>query len=49
MTKQFDTEKCKEYIDRIFDEKVIPEISKFIEIPNTSKSFDSEWATNGLL
>jgi hypothetical protein len=33
----------------MFDDVVIPELAKFIEIPNTSKSFDPEWATNGLL
>lgn len=40
MSAEFCPEKCKEYVNKMFDDVVIPELSKFIEIPNTSKSFD---------
>jgi len=49
MTKKIDSEKCKEFVNKVFDEKVIPSLSRFIEIPNSSKDYDPEWATNGLL
>lgn len=30
MTKNFDIDKCKEFVNKVFDEKVIPGISQFI-------------------
>jgi len=31
------------------DEQIIPALKEFIEIPNLSRTYDKEWATNGLL
>lgn len=45
----FDVARSKEYITKIFDESVIPSLVEFIKIPNLSRGFDPEWATNGLL
>lgn len=44
-----DTTQCKEFIEKNFTESVIQSISEYIKIPNLSRGFDSEWATNGLL
>jgi hypothetical protein len=46
---KYDVQKGKEFIAKIFDESVIPSLSEFIKIPNLSRAFDPEWATNGLL
>jgi hypothetical protein len=46
---KFDVNKSKEFITKIFDESLIPSLSEFIKIPNLSRGFDKEWATNGLL
>lgn len=45
----FNAEKCKEFVNKKFDESVIKSLSDFVAIPNLSKSFDKEWASNGLL
>lgn len=49
MEKGLNENACKEYINKIFDDTVIPSLCKYIEIPNLSKNFDPDWATNGLL
>ena len=36
-------------IDVLWDDSVVPALSKFIEIPSQSPLFDPEWETNGLL
>ena len=36
-------------IDGLWDDSVVPALSKFIEIPSQSPLFDPEWETNGLL
>lgn len=46
---KYDTKKGRDYITKVFDESLIPSLVKFIEIPNLSRGFDPEWATNGLL
>lgn len=45
----YDVERGKQFISKIFDESVIPSLSQFITIPNLSRGFDPQWATNGLL
>ena len=49
MTKPFDIERCKQYVNKVFDETIIKELSDFIAIPNLSKAYDKDFATNGLL
>lgn len=45
----FDKEKAFEYIKNIFWGSYIPSLSEFVAIPNTSRLYDPEWNTNGLL
>ncbi len=33
----------------MYDTKAIPSLEEYIKIPNLSRAFDKEWATNGLL
>lgn len=35
-------------LEKLLREKALPALQKFIEIPNLSRAFDPEWATNGL-
>lgn len=44
-----DTSKLKDFIYSEFDKNAIPHIEDYIRIPNLSRSYDPEWATNGLL
>lgn len=46
---KYDAKKGTNFITKIFDDSLIPSLVKFIEIPNLSRGFDTEWATNGLL
>ena len=38
----------EQWLKKKIKSTLIPSISEFIKIPNQSRSFDSEWATNGL-
>src|SRR5919109_5661154 len=40
-------QQAKQYIDRFWDDEVIPTISRYIEIPNESPEFDPKWRENG--
>lgn len=39
----------KESISEEWDKSVVPAISAYIEVPNQSPHYDTEWATNGLM
>lgn len=49
MQPSWDIEKGKEFVHTVFYDSVVPSLEEFIKIPNLSRAFDSEWATNGLL
>ena len=38
----------KKWLHDAMEEKLIPAITDFIKIPNQSRSYDKDWATNGL-
>jgi len=42
-------QKLASFIEEQFDKNALPALQDFIRIPNLSKMFDQEWATNGLL
>lgn len=42
-----DYSKSTEYINKEFDENVLPTLIDYIKIDNLSPAFDPEWATNG--
>lgn len=49
MQSKLDLKVLEERVNQEIDDNVIPNLMKFIEIPNLSRQFDSNWATNGLL
>ena len=42
-----DPSAAKSFIDRVWDEEVIPELTRYIRIPNKSPAFDPDWAAHG--
>ncbi|GAM21119.1 hypothetical protein SAMD00019534_042940 [Acytostelium subglobosum LB1] len=42
-----DIKKVTEFSNNAWENTIIPTLSKYIEIPNQSPLYDSEWATNG--
>lgn len=38
-----------EYINKIWDDSIIPELQKYIAIPNKSPHFDHDWKKNGYM
>ena len=49
MQKHYTHEACINLIQEKFDKSALPSIMEYIKIPNLSRNFDPEWATNGLL
>ncbi len=35
------------FIDRLWDEDIVPTLTDYIRIPNKSPMFDPEWASHG--
>ena len=44
-----DVAAAKAFIGRVWDEEVIPELTRYIAIPNKSPSFDPDWAEHGYM
>jgi len=42
-----DIEKVKAFSNKAWDDEIIPNLSKYVEIPNQSPVYDKDWATNG--
>ncbi|NIA26949.1 MAG: M20/M25/M40 family metallo-hydrolase [Desulfobulbaceae bacterium] len=42
-----DNNKTAGFVNDVWDESIIPEISEYIKIPNKSPSFDPDWEANG--
>ncbi|MEJ0065145.1 MAG: hypothetical protein WDM85_06610 [Caulobacteraceae bacterium] len=38
---------AKAFIDALWDAEVIPELTRYIRIPNKSPAFDPDWAAHG--
>lgn len=45
----FDKDSINTFIDKTFWQSYVPSLQQFIAIPNTSRLYDPEWYTNGLL
>jgi acetylornithine deacetylase/succinyl-diaminopimelate desuccinylase-like protein len=45
--KELDLEETKQFVEKKWDESIIPALFKFIEIPNQSPFFDPDWAASG--
>ena len=44
-----DKKSLKNYINKIFNSTLLPNLMNFIRIPNTSREFDEKWKENNLL
>lgn len=49
MESKFDPKICEELVEEYFTQSALPSLEEYIKIPNLSRAFDKEWATNGLL
>ncbi len=41
------TQQLKQYIDRVWDDSIVPTLCDYIRIPNKSQNFDPQWAEHG--
>lgn len=44
-----DCKRLSEYINRQWDEEILPSLCDYVTIPNKSPHFDSEWEANGFM
>lgn len=42
-----DKQRTSEFVDRAWDESIVPAITEYIRIPNKSPAFDKEWKKHG--
>ena len=49
MDNSFNSDDCIKFVEEYFTSSALPSLEEYITIPNLSRSFDAEWATNGLL
>lgn len=42
-----DHQHTREFVDRFWEEQILPTLSRYIEIPNQSPVFDPQWRQNG--
>ena len=43
------TTQIRQYVDTIWDDEIVPTLVRYVEIPNKSPAFDSEWEKNGYM
>ena len=44
-----DTRRIKTFIDRMWDDEIVPQLVEYIKIPNKSPMFDPQWAEHGYM
>ena len=44
-----DNKKTAEFVGKMWDDEIIPEISEYIKVPNKSPHFDPDWEKNGYI
>jgi acetylornithine deacetylase/succinyl-diaminopimelate desuccinylase-like protein len=44
-----DNKQAADFINAMWDDEIIPEISEYIKIPNKSPHFDPDWEKNGYM
>ena len=44
-----DTKKATDFVGKLWDSSIIPEISEYIKVPNKSPIFDPEWEQHGYM
>ena len=42
-----DAAAARAFIERVWDEEIVPELTDYIRIPNKSPAFDPDWAAHG--
>jgi len=43
------SDRLKQYVEDNYESKVIPALIEYIKIDNLSRTYDTEWNTNGKL
>jgi acetylornithine deacetylase/succinyl-diaminopimelate desuccinylase-like protein len=49
MGRMLDAGKLAHFVDRCWDEAIVPTLVEYIKIPNKSPSFDPDWAAHGYM
>ena len=44
-----DIQKTREFVNRTWDDSIIPELCEYIKVPNKSPAFDPEWEAHGYM
>lgn len=44
-----DTRRIAQYVDRCWDDQIVPQLVDYIRIPNKSPMFDPDWVANGYM
>ncbi|MGI9220119.1 MAG: M20 family metallopeptidase [Woeseiaceae bacterium] len=44
-----DNKKTEEFVNQVWDESIIPELSAYIKVPNKSPMFDPDWEKHGYM
>jgi len=44
-----DIKKTADFVNQLWDDEIIPEISEYIKVPNKSPMFDPEWESHGYM
>lgn len=44
-----DSAAAKTFIDRMWDDEIIPQLTEYVRIPNKSPAFDPEWQAHGFM
>ncbi len=44
-----DTRKISRFVDKMWDDSIIPELCEYIKIPNKSPAFDADWEKHGYM
>ena len=44
-----DTASLKRFVDTLWEDEIVPQLTEYIRIPNKSPMFDPAWATNGYM
>ena len=42
-----DNKQATEFVSKMWDDSIIPEIAEYIKVPNKSPHFDPDWEENG--
>ena len=44
-----DHAKLKHFVNRVWDDEILPELTEYIRIPNKSPAFDPQWVEHGYM